>query len=265
MKKTIILLFLIVIVIYAYYDGGVGSRQESDFRISYSNVGFKNNNSLEVTRKLLDTDADIILVTEWTGKNLDPIGVLSSGYKVIVDSPGNGTHGVFLLAKKNIGITSMMAKNPVPSPCGMPVLTASLQYQGKLITLLGVHAPPPVEACKNTTEKIVRYFAGLISDGMLAKDFGVGRPGDSVILVADLNTLPFNATIGDIEKSGLEDAHKRAGRFMGATWAPYHALPRLARIDYIFSSSDLNLQNLWNTRMPGSDHNLLVADYDLTH
>lgn len=265
MKKIIILLLLIVVVLYAYYDEAVGQHQDDVFRIAYSNINFENNNPLEVTKKLLDTDADIILVTEWTGKNLDPIDILSSGYKVVVDSPGNGTHGALLFARKNIGITSIMVDNPVSGPCSMPILTASLQYRDTLITILGVHAPPPVESCKSTTDKTVRYFASLVSNRKLAKDIGVGRRGDSIILVGDLNTLPFDATIGDILNSGLDDAHKRAGRFMGATWAPFYALPGLARIDYIFSSPELNIQNLWNTRMSGSDHNLLVADYDLTH
>jgi endonuclease/exonuclease/phosphatase (EEP) superfamily protein YafD len=265
MKKIITLFLLFAAVVYAYYDEGVEPRREGDFRIAYSNIESGNIHSLEVARTLRDTGADVILVSEWTGNNLDPIEILSSGYKVVVDSPANGTHGALLFARNNIGITSMMVDNPVPGPCAMPVLTSTLQVKGILITILGVHAPPSVEACKGTTDKTVSYFAGLVSDGRLARDFGVGKRGDSVILVGDLNTLPFNHTIDEIVDSGLEDAHRQAGRFIGATWAPFYGAPKLLRIDYVFQSPILNIRSLWNTRMPGSDHNLLVADYDLNH
>jgi len=263
MKKKLLLFLFIVIVVYAYYDGGIGPLRSGDFRIAYANINSGNGHSLAVSRAIRQTDADVILVMEWTGNNLDPIELLSSGYKVVMDSPGNGTHGVLLLAKKTLGITSMMVDNPVPGPCGMPVLTSSLQYKSTLITILGVHAPPPLKACKNTTDKTVSYFAGLVSHGRLDRKFGVGRKGDAVIIVGDLNTLPFNHSIDNISHSGLVDAHRDAGHFLGATWAPFYVLPRVARIDYVFNSPELKIRKLWNTRIPGSDHNLLVADYAL--
>ena len=248
---------------YAYYDEGVGPRPEDGFRVAYANIQAGNTDSLEVARSLRDTEADAIIAMEWTGDNLDPIELLSSGYKVVMDSPGNGTHGVLLLAKQALAITSMMVENPVPGPCAIPILTSSLQYKNTLITILGVHAPPPVAACKNTTDKTVSFFAGLVSGGKLARNIGVGRKGDAVIILGDMNTLPFNRSIDDISHSGLVDAHSHAGHFLGATWAPFYVLPRVARIDYVFNSPELKIRKLWNTRIPGSDHNLLVADYAL--
>jgi len=248
-------------MLYAYYDEDVKPVANDNLRLAYSNIKFENDDPLGATKRIIDTNAEIAFVSEWTGRNLDPIVILSSGYKVVIDEPKNGTHGALVLVKKNISITSRMVKNPVAGPCSIPFITVRVQYGKEHITILGVHAPPPVKACKQTTDKTVSYFASLAFKGKLAKDIGVGRKGDLVILVGDLNTLPYSTTISDISDSGLVDAHKRVGRFMGATWAPFSLLPVMARIDYVFSSPDINVQYLWNTRMPGSDHNMLVVDY----
>lgn len=263
MKKIIILLVLLIVAAYAYYDEGIQKHQNGEFRLSYANINFQNNDVLKVTRKILDSDADVIYVSEWTGKNMDPILILSSGYKVVEDAPERGTHGQLLLAKNKLNITASIMRNTIPGPCGMPVLTASLLYKKQLISLLGVHAPPPTKTCKGKTDETLKFYAGLVSNGKLSRNYGVGKRGDSIILVGDLNTLPFKDTIRAISQSGLVDAHKREGHFVGATWAPYSILPKLARIDFVFSSPELNIKHLWNTRLPGSDHNLLVADYAL--
>lgn len=261
MKKIIVLAGLMLLFVYAYYDGGIGTYQPGRFRLAYTNINFENANDFDASQKLLSSSADVILVEEWTGKNLDTIGILSSGYKVVVDAPARGTHGAVLFARKGLSITGERVKSPYTGPCSIPILTASLLFKGELITLLGVHAPPPVKACKGGTDQAISDFAGLVEDGRLSRNFGAGRKGDPVILLGDFNTLPINSSLQSITTSGLMDTHGAVGQFLGSSWSPWPVLPKLLRIDYMFYSPSLKPIGMWNTRLPGSDHSLLVSDY----
>lgn len=229
-------------------------------RIGCANLNYKNKNAKKLTDDLIKTDFDIFIGIEWTGENLEKSLFESLNYKLILDSPKNGTHGFCIIAKEKLKIEADIIKAPVKGPCAIPICIARFYYCDKIISVFGIHSPPPIKVCNNTTNKTNIQISNWIEDGKLIKDIGIAKKGDYVILAGDFNARSNSKGIRFIKSKGMIDSFKKFNLFAGTTWSPKPWLPSLIRIDYIFYSKNIDVLDAKRFKIIGSDHKGLYID-----
>jgi endonuclease/exonuclease/phosphatase (EEP) superfamily protein YafD len=259
MKKVNINLNVILSVLAVLYGISCTSpKDDRAFRIGAGNLNYKNQEQFKLTRAIVRADPDIFICLEWTGSNLDTGYLKNNGYKLVLDYQKKGTHGTCVLAKQNYAALASIAESPVSGPCRIPFAFVSLRRNDKSITIIGIHVPPPVSGCKNTSDETIDSDASWITDGKLNKDIATGKKGDYAAVMGDFNALSSNTAIKQLGAHGLIDC--RAGFLSRATWAPIKVMPALLRIDYIFASHYLDIQRSETFRLPHSDHKAIVTE-----
>ena len=227
-------------------------------RIVSANLHYANT-AVEASRVLANLDADLLVLLEWSGHNLD-LEPFDRDWITELDEPVSSTHGVLILRKRSVVATSSLVPTPVAGPCRMPIATVRIRVGGRWLSLLGAHAPPPIDICEDTNGPTLIHLAGLIDGGRVRSHFGECRKGDPVVLAGDLNAYPWSANIGKLRAAGLVDAFASRHWRSTGTWSPYPWLPSVARIDYILVAREAKVQGSWIVDLPGSDHRAVVAD-----
>lgn len=256
---------LIVLTIALILIGNIGIKElpisktnaDNHLRIVSMNVSADNILSLSFQDNLIDTKPDIIVVIEWTGKNLDLIKFQQAGYLPILDKPRKKVHGICILSK--IGGVSTIIEAPIETPCTLPLGQFRFNWHNKNITLFAIHAPPPVPACKGTTSIYLKSIADWSIEGNLSSDLGVGKAGDHLILAGDFNSLPFDSGIEKLRSKQLQDNYSKSS-FTSPTWSPFKGFPYIAKIDYILFSSHFKHINSYRFKIDNSDHTAIMTD-----
>lgn len=158
---------------------------------------------------------------EWTGTNLNLSELERRGYKPVVLEARHGTHGICILTKDIEATQANVLQSPVDGPCRMPIGVLRFLKKSTSVTIFGVHAPPPVSACEQTTAPTLRAISSWIRNGRVRQDIGVARQGDLAIVAGDLNTLPFYPAVTVFKESGLQDAYAKTHWRLGPTWSPF--------------------------------------------
>jgi endonuclease/exonuclease/phosphatase (EEP) superfamily protein YafD len=225
-----------------------------------ANILHTNRQEGALAAALADLGADLILVLEWTGRNADLDPFLTGGFELRAASPRAGTGGSCVLAKSDIEATFEVVASPVAGPCAMPLTTARIRWGSGWLSLIGVHAPPPIAACGASNARFLAALTSWFADGRLTASAGTARAGDPVVLMGDLNAHPWSRLVVDLRKAGLTDAFGLGVAPPSFTWRPVAWLPHLARIDYILLGAGLRADAAHVLDIPGSDHRLVLAD-----
>ncbi len=233
---------------------------ESILRIGTLNLNYQNTNAEKISRLLLETNFDLLVVLEWQGKNLDLNILKSARYTVFLNEPRMGTHGVCIVGKNRLNLKASLIPSPVQGSCAIPVATARFTINDRHVSILGIHAPPPVPKCKKTTIATLQKICFWIDQGVLKRNIGVAVAEDAVIIAGDLNMHPFHPVMACFEKSGLQDVFREGFLRLMPTWTPGFLVPAMVRIDYIFSSSVFDVSASYSFSAPGSDHRGIMAD-----
>lgn len=233
------------------------SKPKDTFRIISMNVSAGNMLSLQAQDELIRSEPDIIAVIEWNGNNLDLRKFDSAGYKAVIDHPRKTVHGICVLSKLPGEVHIL--ESPVLTPCTLPVGQFRFRINQTPFCLFAVHAPPPVQACAETTGDYLGAIASWISEGRLNQDIGIGKPGDKVLITGDLNTLPFQNALVLFKKAGMTD-HYSTFNFIAPTWKPYKRWPYLAKIDYILIPKGIACKDQLRFEIDGSDHLGVLGD-----
>jgi endonuclease/exonuclease/phosphatase family metal-dependent hydrolase len=260
------LVLMIALIICGYFALSLPAslplspRADDAFRLTIANINYTNSDADTLAKALLKTGSDLMIVFEWTGRNLNLSELNQYGFAVLLNEPRQGTHGVCVIAKKTGVRDVRLLNSPIQGPCRIPLVGLRVQQQGEIVTILGVHAPPPVPACKETTEPTIQEMAAWIQQGKLIKALGKSRVGESVIVAGDLNVGPFNSVLRDLRKSGLQDAFAAGAWRPRPTWSPQSWVPACLRIDYIWIPTEFTIANARVVHLPGSDHRGVVVD-----
>lgn len=232
-------------------------------RVCEANIYYANKNFDSLTEQLLATESDVFIINEWTGENLDLNRFLHSGYNAAVDQPHEGVHGIAVIARKELKASGEIVESPVQGPCRIPFATVRLQFDSVELSLLGIHAPPPLTGCQDTTDPTIREIGQWVKDGRLHEPVGMGVAGQPVILAGDFNAFSFNPEIRRLLGAGLEDSYSAGSSSYGPTWAPFNWMPALIRIDYIFIPQEFSVDGSYTMSLPGSDHRAVISDIRL--
>lgn len=235
-------------------------REQRLLKIVSANLSLDNKQPLKATQALIQESPDIVILLEWTGLNADARLLQTQGYTFIVNEPRRGTRGIALLAKAGLSAVGGLIEPPVRGPCAMPFGIMVFTLEGQDIALIGIHAPPPIEACEDTTRPTLQAIQTWIKDGRLAIDKKPATTGHRVILAGDFNARPSDKTMRRFVDRGLIDTSSKSNALYEPTWSPYESGPRLIRIDYVFVPKDFIVLGHRVIRLPGSDHAAVAAE-----
>lgn len=243
-----------------------GPRADGDtgLRIVAANLFFRNPQPREAAARITGLEPDVILLLEWSGLNLKSKALRRAGLEPVLNEYRRGAHGAAVWLDAPLEGSASLVDNPVPGPCAMPLAVARIKHGRGHLTLLGVHAPPPIRVCEGLTQPTLMSLAGMIEAGRLIRDLGPGRSGDPVIVAGDLNAFPFSEGLARLRDSGLLDSYAEHNLMPSGTWSPGPWFPPLARIDYILVPKVCKVLDARVLDLPGSDHRLVSADLDCT-
>lgn len=258
-------LSLIVGSVTAFESGSSALRSSphgsESIRLATANLHYRNLQKQRVGQDLSQVAADLLVLFECTNDNVEFDPLVSGGTFVLeADGRSQGPEGVCVLASKSLQLEVELQPSPIPGPCAMPFATMRLQTKGGWVSMLAVHAPPPVSRCRGTNHETLAEIASWIRDGRLDRSIGACRKEDPVILLGDLNAFPFSRAVRGIRESGLSDAYAESNWRFGPTWAPKPWMPPLARIDYILVPVQYRVGSGRVTRIAGSDHHMVSVD-----
>ena len=125
------------------------------------------------------------------------------------------------------------------------------------ICIIGVHAPPQVPIDASGMKPYIETLVSYIEEARVREDWNVCKKGDPIMLMGDLNAVPYSWAYEQIRKKGLRDALSFSG-FWGRTWpngAGFISFP-FFRLDHIFVHPELlsivEIQQF--VSIPHSDH-----------
>lgn len=129
-----------------------------------------------------------------------------------------------------------------------PQLRVTLDLAPEPWTLISVHMP--LEAILTAPAKATGEIEALA-------EIATAQP--RTLLAGDFNAMPGSSRMAILRRAGLRDAFRAAGAGFGATFpvfGRYKSLPvpRLARIDYVWHTPDLEASECRVAADAGSDH-----------
>jgi endonuclease/exonuclease/phosphatase (EEP) superfamily protein YafD len=243
-KLTISLLVLLTMAVASLFSNPL------QFTIVALNLFGSNRNSRALD-PVLKSRADILALVEWNGN--PQLRAKLADYTFRVDLPQSGAGGIAILTR-DISAHGSIITNPLSGPCAMPLASISFAVGDKEITIIAVHAPPPVRSCGRTNAETIAAIQDWISNGRLNRSIGSGTATDYLIISGDLNALPSSSAIRTFEQLGMVDTATHSNQVAKGTWSPFGIIPRLARIDYIFVPESFTIVEAKTIRIPGSDH-----------
>lgn len=232
-------------------------KTNKDLRIVSINVSADNILSASFQDNLIQTQADIIVIIEWTGNNFNLDKFVKAGYQINLNHPRKKVHGICILSKLN-GLSTII-EAPIKTPCMLPIGQFRFKWKDNYLTLFAVHAPPPVPSCNGTTSEYIKAIGYWIDSGTLSHKIGVGKQGDPVIMAGDFNSFPFDKGIEYLKSKHLKDSYSKYN-FTSPTWKPLNVFPYVAKIDYILYSQKFIPTSTKRFNIDNSDHLGLLTD-----
>lgn len=211
-------------------------RKKSDnYRIGYLNL-HENKLSPSELLKLQKWNCDLWLFLEWNGNNLDTSFL--SKYSEVYNESDTKTYGTLVIAKKtNFQLVTI----------DQPAYTCN--YKKHILKLpkqeiFLVHVPPPLPTCNYETGQ---YIEDLLEE---AKRF------KNPILIGDFNQTYFNEGIKKIQNAGF----KMNSSPLIPTLGLGNKLPKMVKVDYVFTRESVEASTVnWFT-LPVSDHAGCIVD-----
>lgn len=234
---------------------------EESIRVVLANIYCLNPQPAAVSNRLAQLQADILVVLEVSNDNIDFATLERTGLRSILFEPRPGTHGLSVFVDQELLASAAIVSAPAPGPCSMPMATARVDCRDSNIAVLGIHAPPPIAACKETTGPTLDAVASWINAGVLREDVGVAKAGDPVVLVGDFNAPPFSKHVRQFSEVGVKGSQESSRFRRVGTWSPSPFFPSAVRIDYILVPSRFSVLGSWVVGLPGSDHRAVVSDF----
>jgi endonuclease/exonuclease/phosphatase (EEP) superfamily protein YafD len=229
-------------------------------RIGTVNLGYQNAEPDAAAKALSQARADVLILQEWTGRNLSLARLRETGLKLLLSDERSGSHGSALLARSNLVLASRIATPPWKGNCAMPLLTARLRIGSQSVGIIAAHGPPPIATCSASRKPYLHAIVHRIHNGVLRQPVGVIPKGTSVLLVGDLNALAWEDPLRSMGKRGMADAFEAGSWRLGPTWSPVPWSPALVAIDHIWMPMEATSDAAWTLRVPGSDHRAVLAD-----
>ncbi len=216
------------------------------YRLLLANVN-TSNRSYNTLRDLIgDTRPDIILLLEIDQGWLKGLSLSELGYAHTETRPQIDNFGVGLFSRHPL-ISSGILINEASRTTGV---IARTELNGQLLTLIGIHPPPPVTSAATARR-----------DRQIRDSFGMATAyGGAAILAGDFNATSWGQSLAKpLADSGLGDS--RAGFGPQATWPTFWPAILRIPIDHVFISKNVRILDRVIGPEIGSDHLPLWVDF----
>jgi endonuclease/exonuclease/phosphatase (EEP) superfamily protein YafD len=235
--------------IIPHYVGGVDEGSGGAFSLRMATINVNNpSQRYDLVREFIFESApDVLLLIEIDNRWAVAMEELHALYPYRKLEPREGFFGIALYSKIPLTACEVIRFGEA----ALPSIVAKIEHEGKLLTLVGTHAHPPVSGARarlrnNHLEALAGYMGSL--------------PGPKLVL-GDLNISPWSAYFnGLLERSGLVMGSK--GQGIKATWpadSPFFLIP----IDFCLVSGELLVKSYTVGRNVGSDHYPIVVELGL--
>ena len=241
--------FLVVnaALIAPLYFGASEVKDGVRLRVMQLNVNARNEYIERVAEAIEQYDADLLLLEEVDTRWLTALSPTLASYPYSVISPRTDNYGIALFSR----LPLLEAATPSFGTAGVPSVQASLLWQGRRLTFIGTHPPPPV------TPKLASFR----DEQLHALALHARSLEGAVLLAGDLNTTPWSHHFRRlVSVSGLGDCARGYG--FQSTWNARIPLLRIP-IDHCLHSGEITVVDKMVGHDVGSDHFPLIVSITL--
>jgi vancomycin resistance protein VanJ len=231
------------------------ARADSDHTLIVMTLNVNEDNATpeELIPLLRDSGADIVALQE-----VGPVLAAALDDNLLDDYPyrdyvGYGNLGIGLLSRH-----PFIEHQIVEGETAKPYLTAVLSVDGRELTVINAHPPPP---------KWGRWHGWYYSRGVeeIPHFVDLVTTGEPTILMGDFNAADQSPDYQLLADAGLHDAFREAGWGFGSTWPDREKVVRwvedpVIRIDYVWYTDHFTAQRAWVGPSTGSDHRAVLAE-----
>ena len=216
-------------------------------RLVSANVHRGNREYSKLIELIRSSKADAVLLIEVNRTWLGRLAALSDLFPHSVARPQEDNFGMALFSRFPLS----PAVIETAADMDYPILIATPEVEGKSVTVIGAHPPPPISTdFVKMREQYVDVLAGYVS-----------RQRGNVVVLGDLNTTSWSPLFeGFIRKTGLRDSRKGFGvQPTWPTWIPPLSIP----IDHCLVSRGISVTSRCIGPRVGSDHYPLIVDVEI--
>ncbi|MEZ4269466.1 MAG: endonuclease/exonuclease/phosphatase family protein [Myxococcota bacterium] len=218
--------------------------QTATLKLVHLNVQMDSDAKDRAARWLAEARPDIVTLVEVDSAWFDAVAAALPELTYTHAAPRSDFFGLAVLSR--YPITEAHAHRAAPG--GLPWLETRLDVDGQPLTLVSVHALPPLGS------------AWVDASEALLRDIADARPrlGERVLVCGDFNLTPWSPSLTDFtDAASLHDVG--AGRALRGTW-PAAIAPMRIPIDLCFASAALATAGVSEGPNLGSDHLPVVVN-----
>ncbi|GEM_PF-334781 len=228
-----------------FYFSENSKGEVANLKIASVNIYSQNHQVEELKSFVQKENADVLLMLELTPKWQQSISFMREKYPYYKEEIRANNFGIGLYSK--IPLKKVEVKNYIDE--NFPSLLATLEIQGKEVTILGTHPVPPIP--NNARFKKRNEQFALMKKEIDALD------SDRIIFLGDFNCTIFSPNFDKLKSDKLKDA--RQGFGIQNSWNAYIPFFR-TNIDQLWVSKQIKVTNFYRGQNVDSDHFPIVAE-----
>ncbi|MCR5262030.1 MAG: endonuclease/exonuclease/phosphatase family protein [Candidatus Gastranaerophilales bacterium] len=217
--------------------------QKPIIKIGLINLLTSNTHYQSVRDEILNSNADIFVIeeinTDWSGELEEIKKVYPYNYEYLrEDNFGLAIYSKIPVKQFNVLYAGNFA---------LPVLTAMIEYNGKITEIIAVHTTPPTSnAYFKNTQSMLEDIAKYVQTRQLP-----------TVIVGDINSSRFSYNYANfIKKTKMKDC----GSIFQTTWTAFWLPPMRITLDHIFVTKDFGVADFKVGNKVGSDHFPVFAE-----
>ncbi|MBN2146942.1 MAG: endonuclease/exonuclease/phosphatase family protein [Anaerolineales bacterium] len=238
----------LVLILPLYLPQRKPQRASRTCRVFLANVLGQNSHYHRLIQSVQASQADLLVFVETnTGWMAAIQPALQETYPHCYAEVREDNYGIVIFSRLPLQHT----KTHWFGPANVPTLVASLEWEGKALTLIATHPPPP-KAPHMTRQR----------DAQLNElaDFA-SRQESEILLLGDLNTTSWSDAFRNLlRESRLHDSRRGFG--IQPTW-PAHSPLFLIPLDHILHSAGIHIHQRKVLAAIGSDHLPVLLDFSI--
>jgi endonuclease/exonuclease/phosphatase (EEP) superfamily protein YafD len=211
-------------------------------RVFHGNLMYYNGRTAELARVVAALDADVLAFTEYTPTHAGGlyVGALAGSFPFRLEHPEATAGGSAIWSRHRL--------TEIPAPPALYRSTAALIDVADGVELYVVHPPNPLENLGHWRDEL---------DGFAGLHDSVDRTS---MLVGDFNATFWHPPFRRLGVAGWRDAHQVGGRGFSSSWPNDKSwLPPLLRLDHALVDESVEVIDVVDVDLPGSDHRGFVV------
>jgi hypothetical protein len=191
--------------------------------------------------------ADVILVIEKRAMEIPGMRRVADNF---LDELPRISHGTAIFCREGLDCPAEVTAEFGHPDSKMPL---GLLRLGR-VCVMAIHSPPPLPYNALGMGPYIQRIVGYIEDGRMGKAWGPCEAGDGLLVMGDLNHVPYSPAHQRLLSRGLRDPLALTGLF-GASWPSGGGWPNFPffRLDHVLVGQ-VDVSTVHTLRVPATDH-----------